>query len=404
LTSKTPAVLLAVLAFAACGGAADEATSDARGRRVFEPAKILVRPNGELLVPGIASLGGEGWNCGGQRLETTEFVVLRLKPSGNVTGHFEVAQEAVEWCAEAVEEAALLADGTLVLGGSIRGPPSEGGADRGFVTARFLRSGELDPAWEELATSEPTADVAGELLGGRNPIIDAGGEVHGLARLDRGVVIGSYDVGYPVYGLHAFTARGAPDRDFGRAGSVSVPFGPRDSPSAELVDVEATSTGIYPFANFAPFDENANYRYLLYRHGRGGAIDRSYGRRGRVLLNPNLSRFEITNGIALQRDGRALAVGQLDEGPLRKLFVARLTRRGERDTTWGRRGLVLRTLGRRTDDLYSDARAAVAVQRDGKVVVAASIRGRPTRVYRFLPDGRPDRRFANGGVATVARV
>jgi uncharacterized delta-60 repeat protein len=98
--------------------------------------------------------------------------------------------------------------------------------------------------------------------------------------------------------------------------------------------------------------------------------------------------------VALLPDGRIVMAGWTTVNG--DLFVTRLTRRGAFDTRFGRGGT--------TDlDLGGDDRAnALALQPDGKVVVAGrtSRRAGDMAVLRLRQDGSLDRGFGRGGVAT----
>jgi hypothetical protein len=114
--------------------------------------------------------------------------------------------------------------------------------------------------------------------------------------------------------------------------------------------------------------------------------------------------FKAFMGIAAQPDGKTIGAGQLDSGSRRKAFAVRVDRTGRPDRSFGKSGIVLLEIGRRTDDLYADARAAMILQRDGKIVIAASIRGRQTRVFRLRPDGTTDPGFGRRGTFLMPRV
>jgi uncharacterized delta-60 repeat protein len=393
------AVLAALLA--GCSGA-DGATE---GRRTFQPARILVQPDGGILLVGIGQLVGEGFNCGGEHDEITEFMTVRLDSSGEVVSRSSLPQsELDEWCAEEVWDAVVLGDGGVAVGGSIRGPPSETSGDRGFIAVRFAPDGKLA---EWVGVNHPTAQLAGWLLRSRPPLEAHPPEVRGLARrADDGVVLGTYDESGFEYALHAFLRNGRPDRRFGRRGTVAVQFAPRNSTTVEFGDIEANGAGIYVFADYAPLNEGANYQYLVFRHRANGRVDLAFGARGKVLLNPRRSRFEVVKEIALQADGRLLAVGHLDAGRVRKVFVTRREVEGGLDSGWGSGGIVLRNLGhlRNDDNLYADGRAAIGVLADGKILVAASIAGRSAKVFRFLKDGRADATFGTRGIVSLPRL
>jgi uncharacterized delta-60 repeat protein len=395
------AALLALVS-SGCFGESDE---DAQGRRTFEPARILVRPNGTVLLLGIGQLRGEGFRCGGEQPVIAEFMAVPVDPSGRIVGRSAVPQKTFDdWCAEEVWDAVLLADGAFAVGGSIGGPTSETGADRGFVAIKFASDGSVV---EAVGVTHPTVQLASWLRPRARSLETHPPEFRGLARRPNGgVVLGRYDEGGFAYMLYSLGRDGRPDRRFGRRGAVTVQFASGNATTVEFGDIETHETGIHVFADYAPFDEGTNYQYLVFRHRMDGRLDPAFGRRGRVLLNPRRSRYEVVTEIALQEDGRVLAVGQLDAGRTRRVFVTRRDASGAVDPSWGDGGIVMRDLGRlrKDDNVYADKRAAIGVLPDGKVLVAASIAGRPTKVFRFLKDGRADTNFGRGGTLILPRL
>lgn len=382
---RTALPVLAVLLLAACGGGGAE--TDARGGRTFEPARILVEPDGQVLLVGIGRLLGKGYECGGEQKETAEFVAARLQPTGEVTAVSTVPQGAVEWCAEALDEAVLLPDGGFALGGSIGGlPEAEGSADRGFVAARFAGAGELV---QTAQVTYPTTQLAGWLLDRDPPLDDEPPEVRGLAVVRGGrLALGKYQTGWPNYTLFEVGRRGQ------RLGKAVV----RTATETVVLSVEANGHGIYVLTEEFPAGQGTDYRYGLYRHRLGGPLAE------RVEADPGRSRFEVATDFALQQDGKTVVAGELDRGKTRMLFVMRRVASGAVDHTWGQGGMVLQPLGRLgpDDNLYRDSRAAVGVLPNGNVLVVASIRGRAAKVFRLNADGRPDKSFGKNGIVTLS--
>jgi uncharacterized delta-60 repeat protein len=105
--------------------------------------------------------------------------------------------------------------------------------------------------------------------------------------------------------------------------------------------------------------------------------------------------FDIGNdnayGVALQPDGKYVVIGEADTDGInhQQVALARYTAYGARDAAFGDGGFVL---GGLHDD---DAGRAVAIQLDGKIVVAG-FRGSTNidfGVWRFTKDGKPDGTF-----------
>jgi hypothetical protein len=145
---------------------------------------------------------------------------------------------------------------------------------------------------------------------------------------------------------------------------------------------------------------------LVSRDGTGFHARARWPRRPSRALVDALEEFEFKafTAIVTQPDGKTVAAGELDRDPRRKAFAARVLPSGRPDPSFGKEGVVLLDIGHTNENIYSDAKAAMTVLRDGKVVLAASIRGRPTHVFRLDRRGRLDAAFGQGGKIVLPRV
>ncbi|HET6690355.1 MAG TPA: hypothetical protein VFG74_05775 [Miltoncostaeaceae bacterium] len=123
------------------------------------------------------------------------------------------------------------------------------------------------------------------------------------------------------------------------------------------------------------------------RFGANGAVDRTFGIAGTRVLDAGGA--DAVRALALRPDGKIVAVGA--GGPRSQVAVWRLNRGGALDASFGRRGLAGFATVKR-----AETAEAVALQQDGKIVVAGSI-GRDMLVARFQPGGAPDTTFGRGG-------
>jgi uncharacterized delta-60 repeat protein len=131
---------------------------------------------------------------------------------------------------------------------------------------------------------------------------------------------------------------------------------------------------------------------LAMRYLSNGRQDSTFGEGGQVTI-PNGQYSLVGEGVAIQADGRIVVAGTIS--PDDDFFVARLTATGELDDSFGRQGLVF------TDfDKDEDGAHAVAIQPDGKIVAAGHARidgDDDFAVARYNPDGSLDTTFAGDG-------
>jgi len=145
------------------------------------------------------------------------------------------------------------------------------------------------------------------------------------------------------------------------------------------------------------------------RYTAAGAIDPSFGKNGRVLIDPFGFGGEAL-GVAIQPDGKVLIAGStyeplLPDDTRSYVTVVRLTSNGTRDSTFSGDGIATVQFGANNAE-----GADVAVQSDGRIVVAgtvisstgnkfalARLRANGSLDLTFDVDGRVITSFAGGG-------
>ena len=126
-----------------------------------------------------------------------------------------------------------------------------------------------------------------------------------------------------------------------------------------------------------------------------GKLDPTFGSGGKVLTE--IDGGATAQAIALQRDGNLVVAGVVHTGPNADFEVARYTPRGRLDRRFGREGMVATDFG-----TYEHA-AAVKIQPDGRIVVAGytytegSSPQSAVAVARYRPNGSLDSSFGAGG-------
>lgn len=126
--------------------------------------------------------------------------------------------------------------------------------------------------------------------------------------------------------------------------------------------------------------------------GPAGSLDTTFGK---VIVPVGLGD-DYAYAMAVQPDGKVVLAGQTGSD----IAVVRLTRDGAPDASFGQGGKAI------TDVSGSDVAYAVAVQPDGKIVVAGSAvvggSGRDFVLVRYNPDGSLDSSFGSGGKVITA--
>ena len=210
--------------------------------------------------------------------------------------------------------------------------------------------------------------------------------------------IGTHDFAVARYHLD-----GKLDRTFGDDGKVTTDF-------RESFDVAYAITiqpdGKIVVAGYADvrgdFGDFAVARYHL-----DGKLDRSFGDDGKVTTNFQAGGGrDRAYALALQPDGKIVVAGEALQGPNissgeRNFALARYNADGKLDRNFGDDGKVTTDFGSGPDD---DVINALVLQPDGKIVVAGYSTvsgGNDFALARYHTDGRLDRTFGNDGLVTT---
>jgi uncharacterized delta-60 repeat protein len=273
---------------------------------------------------------------------------------------------------------AIQPDGRIVVGTH---GADEGGATRGTLI-RYLSDGSVDGSFGDGGTA----------------VADEGGSVGAVAlQPDGGIIVAVRDR------IRRFLPGGALDRGFGDGGTATAAF-PGGAYARLLVQPDGRVVVVGNATSAAGGGE-----VRLVRLRRDGTPDPAFGQRGVVRTNANWGALAA----ALAPDGKIVVAGQWlhprkassGDGRPVELVVARYGRDGELDATFGRGGVA-----RHRIDPSHNVTTAVAVQRDGRIVVGGrgSHASYPARccgaVWRLLPGGALDRSFGVGGKAVTTTV
>jgi uncharacterized delta-60 repeat protein len=273
---------------------------------------------------------------------------------------------------------AIQDDGGIVVVGERRGTAS----DR-FVVQRYRPSGTLDPGFANGGTA---LTGFGRRLQGATSVA--------IAPRGRIVVAGSTSNGITSRSAMARYLRdGRLDRSFGDDGRMTIDV----SPSAEqLTDVVIQPDGRIVAVGWA--EVSLVPVFSAVRSTADGRLDPAFARDGiaRIDVAPGADRGR---GAALQPDGKLVIVGGVSAGGRDEWGMTRLGPHGHLDPTFGDHGKLVTAFGPGFDEA-----SAVAVQRNGKLLVAGRIRDGAHRkddigLLRLKPGGGHDHTFAAGGRA-----
>jgi uncharacterized delta-60 repeat protein len=187
-----------------------------------------------------------------------------------------------------------------------------------------------------------------------------------------------------------YTADGKPDPSWGTDGAAYFSFGTRDA-SFEALAVQGDGK-VIAVGQAGPGGIRGNW--VVARFNPNGSLDTTFSGDGSVVVAfPDNGDSHEARGVALQADGRIVVTGRVDgynAGTYTGIGVVRLTPDGMLDPTFDGDGRAVFNWGLSP----STAGGEVAMRAD-QILVSGSINNRPG-LYRLNPDGSPDTTFGGG--------
>jgi uncharacterized delta-60 repeat protein len=270
----------------------------------------------------------------------------------------------------------------------------------GFRLARYTAAGALDPGFGDGGVATVTV---------RASTFD---QVNALVPLPKGKLLavgtsqcGDWSCGE--FALARYLRGGRLDRSFGDGGRVTTPFeGEGLATSAAIQRGGGIVVG--GAVGTRAYGELHGTRPTLARYKADGALDRGFGRDGIVTVPSAKGEDAQWNGVAIAPGGDIVAVGEASctqgKSECGKRYcsecgayvVARFHPGGALDRSFGKAGVERIDVGHNDED--HDAARAVAVEPDGKILIAGHSYLGGFGIVRLLPDGRRDPTFGHDGI------
>ena len=200
------------------------------------------------------------------------------------------------------------------------------------------------------------------------------------------------------YALARYNPNGKLDPSFGKGGKVVIAY-----PKEEWYDgVAVQPDGKIVAVGRATLGVTPAFGITRFR--KNGSLDTSFGSGGQVVLMLGDAACEA-NEVVIQPDGKIVVAGYTSDSGGYGFMLIRLTSRGALDTSFGTHGVVktfFGPAGSAADGSASD----LALQPDGKIVAVGYGRmGADAYGFaaaRYKPNGALDTSFGSGGKATVS--
>jgi uncharacterized delta-60 repeat protein len=334
-------------------------------------AAVALQADGKIVAAG----SGNGW---------LDFAVVRYTTGGELDAGFsgDGRQSADFRGDERASDVAVQPDDKIVVVGG------QGGfwANDRFAVARYTADGDLDEDFSDdgFVTTELGADGAPEGVA-----LQPDGKI---------VVVGATEEFGGEFAIARYNADGTPDSGFSGDGLQTVAIG-EFGYDAIARSVAIQADGKIVVVGEGNGDGEDDYQsFAVVRLNANGTPDNGFSGDGRMTTDFNGGE-DRADDVAIQPDGKIVAIGT--GGPNDNFALVRLNTNGTLDASFSGDG-------KQTTDIGQyDAARSVALQADGKIVVAGGTFSFVTPIFlsmtlvRYTAGGVPDPSFDGDGIKTI---
>ena len=309
-----------------------------------------------------------------------DFALARYNTDGSLDASFDADGKVMTSLLDVTSAAKAVAtqlDGMIVVAGF-----SNNGSNHDFAVARYYPSGGLDYSFG--GNGKVTTPIGNFNDFASAVAIQADGKI---------VVVGlSYNGSTTDFAVVRYNPDGSLDTSFDGDGKVTTPIGSSDEAAyavALQADGKIVAAGftisfqVFPFA----------YEFAVVRYNPDGSLDTSFDEDGKVTTSFGGDLNDFANAVIIQVDGKIIAAGGSDS----RFALVRYNTNGSLDTSFDTDGRVTTPIG------IDDSANAVAIRPDGKIVAAGVSYGTNTdfAVVRYNPEGSLDTSFDGDGKVTT---
>ncbi len=342
---------------------------------------VAIQDDGKIVVVG--GTFGEG--------QSYDFGVARYNPNGSLDTSFsgDGEQRTDLGGKDAAQAVVLQDDGKIVAAGAH-------GAGGQFALVRYNTNGSLDTSF----SGDGKELNAFGFGGARGVALQSDGKI---------VVVGgtSGQIQARDFALVRYNTDGSLDTSFSGDGKQRTDIEDVDAATGVAVqgDGKIVAVGHADVLSVDHPDVAISGDFALARYNTDGSLDTSFSGDGKQATDFFGTYFDSAAGVALQGDGKIVAVGQADRGGGEDFGLARYNLDGSLDAGFSGDGKQTTNFGG-----IGDHANAVAIQDDGKIVAVGHSgplftlgQGPPGDfgLARYNPDGSLDTSFSGDGRQTT---
>jgi uncharacterized delta-60 repeat protein len=333
---------------------------------------------GRIVVAGQSVIGND------------DFALARYNPNGSLDTSFNGTGKVTTPIGVGFDQALAVTidpQGRIVAAGS-----SFNGANNDFALVRYNPDGGLDTSFN--GTGKVTRDLFSANDNAAAVAVDAQGRI---------VAAGTSRVGGDDdFAVARFDASGNVDNSFSSDGKATVDFTPvaADQDVAKAMAIDGQGRIVLAGETTQP---SAGTDFALARLNSDGSRDATFGTnaapsQGEV-TTPIGSGIDSANAVAVDPQGRIIAVGSASVGTNDDFALARYNPNGSLDTSFGGTGKVTTPIAP-----AENFASAVTIDAQGRIIAAGrSFNGSnyDFALVRYHPDGSLDTSFNGTGMVTV---
>ena len=336
---------------------------------------VLVQGDGKIVAAGYSVQGGNN-----------NFAVVRYNENGtkdNSFGEYGIVTTPVGMEESKAYSVKIQNDGKIVAAGYTL---NEGTYN--FAVVRYNPDGSPD-------ISFGTGGIVITQIGPSNSI------AYSLAiQKDGKIIIGgkSSNGSNNDFCLARYNINGTLDNSFGTDGIVTTEIG-TSTDVIQTIAIQSNESGIEKIIAAGQTYKGSGSDFALARYNLNGTLDVSFGINGIVTTDID-SRNDGLMSIAVQGDGKILALGYSNYEGNNDFALARYNTDGTLDNSFSGNGIVITQVGD-----AGDYGRALTIQNDGKIVAAGySFSGTycDFALTRYNTDGSLDVTFADNGIISVS--
>ena len=335
---------------------------------------VAAQRDGKIVVAGYATVG-----------RGDQFALVRYNSDGsldtslNSSGKLTTAVGTGTCKSEGV---ALQGDGKIVVAGY----SFNAAGQCSFTVLRYRTDGSLDATFAD--SGKVTTSIGGKNDSAESVVMQSDGKI----------VVAGYsfiDSNNNDFAVVRYNPNGTLDPSFNETGKATADFGARDLGRSVAIHRD----GRIVVAGYTTTETKEECALACFK--ANGSLDTSFNGTGKVTTNFGGDGNAEGQSVAMQIDGKIIVVGFATVAAVQQFAVARYNADGTLDTSFGGTGRVVTAVG-----ISGSNAAGVALQKDGKIVVAGYAVNNSGRVYdfaclRYNADGSLDQSFGDHGKVTT---